>query len=50
VLDERPLDQGFARAARACARRLRFSPARGVDGTPTGALARLQLDFDRGRR
>ncbi|MBK7778706.1 MAG: TonB family protein [Sandaracinaceae bacterium] len=44
---ETPVDQGFGQAARQCLRAARFTPALGVDGTPTTAAARVTIRFSR---
>lgn len=43
-----PEGQGFGAAARACARRLRFTPARTRSGEAVTATAQVVLSFDRG--
>lgn len=47
VLAEEPRGEGFGGAARACADRLRFTPAHTSQGTPVGGHARLLLSFHR---
>ena len=47
VLIEAPLNQGFASAARECARRLRFAPAMSESGAPVIGHAKLKLRFKR---
>jgi outer membrane biosynthesis protein TonB len=47
VLAEQPLGQGFASAARDCARRLEFAPAVSEHGAPMAGHARLKLRFKR---
>ena len=47
VLIEAPLNQGFAGAARECARWLRFAPAMSESGAPTVGHAKLKLRFKR---
>jgi len=47
VVNEAPLRQGFASAARACVERLRFRPARSVGGAAVPGQAVLALRFDR---
>lgn len=44
---ETPADEGFGQAARVCLRSARFTPALGVDGTPTTAAARVTIRFSR---
>lgn len=44
---ESPPDEGFGQAARVCLRSARFTPALGVDGTPTTAAARVTIRFSR---
>lgn len=45
ILSESPRGEGFADAARRCAERLRFQPARSMAGAPVPAEARLELAF-----
>ena len=47
VLFERPAGQGFGQAAEACARALRFAPARSINGLAVAGQARLRLRFGR---
>ena len=47
VLKVAPSGDGFARAARACVSKLRFSPARDASGSATLGEAKLRLRFDR---
>lgn len=47
TLLEQPLGQGFAGAAKACALRLSFAPARDEHGQPVAAQARIALRFER---
>jgi hypothetical protein len=47
VLAEQPGGQGFASAARACARRLIFAPAMTRSGAHVAGHARVKLRFDR---
>ena len=47
ILGDRPQWEGFDVAALACARRLRFAPARTPDGTSIGGQAVIQLRFER---
>lgn len=47
VLLERPLGQGFAQAAQACARKLLFAPAHDGSGAAVPVHAKLRLVFKR---
>jgi hypothetical protein len=47
VLDERPLGEGFAGAARRCLERVRFQPALDSRGKPMGSSSVLRLRFAR---
>ena len=48
ITSELPRGEGFAGAARACARSLRFEPARSSSGVAISGAARLLLSFERG--
>lgn len=47
VVDEQPRGEGFAEAARSCARRLRFSAAHDARGVAIAARSVVKLGFDR---